>query len=144
MGKSLAWALLVLLIAAGGGVASAVYFAVIMGAFDAAFGAGAMPDGSIPGLGQKAGIAAFSFGVPAGALFAGLLIDEGFRKDDSWALMIPSFIVIAALLIFCLYFYFSQDAFGLVTIYKAPGYLAVLGLFAFVGWFGKKVMGART
>src|SRR5262245_63301215 len=98
VGKSLAWALLVLLIAAGGGIVSAIYFAAVMGAFDAVFGAAPSP-----GLGEKAGIAAFSFGVPAGALFAGLLIDEGFRKDDSYALMIPSFVVMAALFIFCLY-----------------------------------------
>jgi hypothetical protein len=138
VGKSLAWALLVLLIAAGGGIVSAIYFAAAMGAFDAVFGAAPSP-----GLGEKAGIAAFSFGVPAGALFGGLLIDEGFRKDDSAALMIPSFIVIAALFVFCLYFYFSQDTFGLVTTYKVPGVFAVIGLFAFVGWFGKQVMGKK-
>ena len=143
MAKSLAWALLVLLIAIGGGILSMIYFAVVIGAADYLLGIGPAADGSMPGLGVKAGIAGFSFGVPAGAVFGGIVIDEGFRKDDSWGLMVPSFIVIAILIIFSLYFYFTQPAFGLVTTYKVPGVFAVVGLFGFVGWLSKRVLGQK-
>lgn len=140
MGKSLAWALLVLLTAAGGGVLGAIYFAALMGGFDAVFGA---PDGAMPSLGEKVGIAAFSFGVPAGALLGGFLVDEGFRKGESWAQMIPSFLVIAAVFVFCLYVYFSQDRFGLYATYNKLGVLAVVGLFGIASWLGKQVLGQR-
>lgn len=143
MGKPLAWALLVLLTAAGGGVLGAVYFAVLMGGFDAVFGAPEAVDAALPSLGEKVGISAFAFGVPAGAMLGGLLVDEGFRKDDSWTQMIPSFIVIAAVFVFCFFVYFSQDRFGLIATYKALGYFAVLGLFAIAGWLGKRVLGQR-
>jgi hypothetical protein len=134
---------LVLLIAIGGGVLSMIYFAVVIGAADYLLGVGPAADGSMPGLGEKAGIAGFAFGVPAAAVFGGVLVDEGFRKDDSWGLMVPSFLVIAALIVFCLYFYFMQSTFGLVTTYKAPGILAVVALFSFVGWLSKRVLGQR-
>ena len=141
MAKALSWALLVLLIAIGGGILSMIYFAVLIGGFDYVFGAAATADGAMPGLGEKAAIAGFSFGVPAAAVFGGAVIDEGFRKDASWGLMVPSFIVIAALIVFCLYFYFMQSTFGLVTTYKVPGIFAVVALFSFVGWLSKRVLG---